>query len=37
MKTKLVFLGFVISSNGLNMDPEKVGGIKRMTFSKKHV
>jgi hypothetical protein len=24
MKTKLVYLGFVISSNKLNMDPEKV-------------
>ena len=24
MKTKLVYLGFVISREGLNMDPEKV-------------
>jgi hypothetical protein len=28
MKTKLIYLGFVISSNELNMDPEKVREIK---------
>jgi hypothetical protein len=28
MKTKLIYLGFVISSNELKMDPEKVKAIK---------
>jgi hypothetical protein len=28
MKTKLVYLGFVISSNELKMDPEKVRAIR---------
>ena len=28
MKTKIICLGFVISSNELNMDPEKVRAIK---------
>ena len=28
MKTKLIYLGFVISSNELKMDPEKVRAIK---------
>jgi hypothetical protein len=28
MKTELIYLGFVISSNELKMDPEKVKAIK---------
>jgi hypothetical protein len=28
MKTKLVYLGFAISSNELNMDPKKVRAIR---------
>jgi hypothetical protein len=28
MKTKLIYLGFVISSNELKMDPEKVRAIR---------
>ena len=28
MKTKLIYLGFLISSNELKMDPEKVKSIK---------
>jgi hypothetical protein len=28
MKTKLIYLGFVISSNELKMDPEKVKAIR---------
>ena len=32
MKTKIVYLGFVISSNELKMDPEKVRAIREWPF-----
>jgi hypothetical protein len=34
MKTKLIYLGFVISSNELKMDPEKVKAIKEWSSPK---
>jgi hypothetical protein len=34
MKTKLVYLGFVISQEVLNIDPEKVRTIKEWTYEK---
>jgi hypothetical protein len=34
MKTKLIYLGFVISSNELKMDPKKVKAIKEWTSPK---
>jgi hypothetical protein len=37
MKTKLIYLGFVISSNELKMDPKKVKAIKGWTVTEEHV
>jgi hypothetical protein len=34
MKTKLIYLGFVISSNELKMDPEKVKAIKEWSSAR---
>jgi hypothetical protein len=34
MQTELIYLGFVISANELNMDPEKVEVIRELAIAK---